>query len=310
MQQVTMLATAEGDWVLPGTADFFAALGDTEPDYDAVSFAVKNLGFVKLQILQQSIVEVELHPRNVAMPALLAAQQQVLSSRLKLYRIKYFDTEWRSEISSSPEHVIARMSELCAPAVVPPSTDRFVVEPQDFAKIFHDEGNWFRPLALKWRISFGEFDSSIISLAVTHHLLSRLIIVGIRPNRSEPTWRFIGDGHKWIGSNYHFGGIGQNVRNMPDRDYGDWVAEYYKSVAMARQPRYDLITAAIRYEDEDGRPVRLRRYERLMLPWKTTSEEVFVTMCSKRVDEREDEASSSRSLAEMSPDAMKLARAS
>jgi hypothetical protein len=305
-----MLATTEGEWVLPGTADFFAALGDAEPDYDAVAFAVKNLGFVKLQILQQSIVEVELHPRNVAMPALLAAQQQVLSSRLKLYRIKYFDTEWRSEISSAPEHVIARMSELCAPTVAAPSTDRFVVEPQDFGKIFHDQENWFRPLALKWRVSFGEFDSSIISLAVTHHLLSRLIIVGIRPNRSEPAWRFIGEGHKWIGSSYHFGGIGQNVRNMPDRDYGDWAAECYKSVAMARQPRYDLITAAIRYEDEDGRPVRLRRYERLMLPWKTTSDEVFVTMCSKRVDASEDEATSSRSLAEISPDAMKLARAS
>jgi hypothetical protein len=309
MQQVTMLATAEGEWVLPGTADFFEALGDAEPDYDAVSFAVKNLGFVKLQILQQSIVEVELHPRNVAMAALLAAQQQVLSSRLKLYRIKYFDNEWRSEISSSPEHVIARMSELCAPAVAPPTTDRFVVEPQDFSKIFHDESNWFRPLALKWRISFGEFDSSIISLAVTHHLLSRLIIVGIRPSRSEPAWRFIGDGHKWIGSNYHFSGIGESVQNMPDRDYGAWAAEYYKSVATARQPRYDLITGVLRYQDEDGRPTRLRRYERLMLPWKTTSDEVFVTMCSKGVDDFADE-SSSRSLADMSPDSMKLVRAS
>jgi hypothetical protein len=309
MQQVTMLATAEGEWVLPGTADFFEALVDAEPDYDAVSFAVKNLGFVKLQILQQSIVEVELHPRNVAMAALLAAQQQVLSSRLKLYRIKYFDNEWRSEISSSPEHVIARMSELCAPAVAPPTTDRFVVEPQDFSKIFHDESNWFRPLALKWRISFGEFDSSIIALAVTHHLLSRLIIVGIRPSRSEPAWRFIGDGHKWIGSNYHFSGIGESVQNMPDRDYGAWAAEYYKSVATARQPRYDLITGVLRYQDEDGRPTRLRRYERLMLPWKTTSDEVFVTMCSKGVDDLADE-SSSRSLADMSPDSMKLVRAS
>jgi hypothetical protein len=240
---------------------------------------------------------------------LLAAQQQVLSSRLKLYRIKYFDNEWRSEISSSPEHVIARMSELCAPAVAPPTTDRFVVEPQDFSKIFHDESNWFRPLALKWRISFGEFDSSIISLAVTHHLLSRLIIVGIRPSRSEPAWRFIGDGHKWIGSNYHFSGIGESVQNMPDRDYGAWAAEYYKSVATARQPRYDLITGVLRYQDEDGRPTRLRRYERLMLPWKTTSDEVFVTMCSKGVDDFEDE-SSSRSLADMSPDSMKLVRAS
>jgi hypothetical protein len=38
----------------------------------AAQFAVKNLGFIKFQILDSSIVEIELHPRNVGLPALLA----------------------------------------------------------------------------------------------------------------------------------------------------------------------------------------------------------------------------------------------
>lgn len=285
VEGVTMLVTGDGDWLVPDTPEFFAALGDQDPDYDSVSFAVKNLGFIKFQIFGQSIAEIELHPHNVELPALLAAQQQVLSSQVKLFRLKYFDTEWRSEITSSAEHIIARLSELCAPQVRPVAADRFVVEPQDFARVFREEDNWLRPLAVKWRMSFGQFDSSVISLAVTHHLLSRLIIVGITPGKGEPSWRFIGEGHKWIGSNYHLRGIGEKVQNMPDKDYGQWATEYYKSVAAARQPRYDLISGMMQYQDEAGKPTKFRRYERLMLPWKTPSAEVFVTMCSKPMDE-------------------------
>jgi hypothetical protein len=64
-----MLATSEGRWVLPGTPEFLAALGDPDPDYDSLSFAVKNLGFVKFEALDRSTVQIELHPRNVELPA-------------------------------------------------------------------------------------------------------------------------------------------------------------------------------------------------------------------------------------------------
>src|SRR5260370_35267442 len=180
-----MLVTADGEWLLPDTPEVFAALGDPDPDYDAVSCAVKNLGFVKFQIFGQSISEIELHPRNVAMPALLAAQQQVLSSQTNLCRIKYFDTEWRSEISSSAEHIIGRLAELCAPEARLPDAGRFVVEPQDFNRIFHEEDHWLRPLAVKWRIAVGLFYARVISLAGKHGMLARPLIAGAPPGPAE-----------------------------------------------------------------------------------------------------------------------------
>ncbi len=280
MQRLTMLVTSDAQWVLPDTPEFFEALGDPDPDYDSIAFAVKNLGFIRYQVLERSIVEVELHPRNVELPALLAVQQEVLRSQVSLFRIKFFDTEWRSEISSSPDHVVSRLSELCAPVFAPPQSDRFHVEAQDLSRVFDDEDNWLRPLAQKWRVSFGQFDPSVISLAVTHRLLPRLMIVGVSPRTPEPIWRFIGDGHKWIGNEFHQRGIGEKMENMPDKEYGAWVTAFYKTVASSGQPRYDLVTGAIQYEDENGRPRRPHRYERLMLPWKTPSNEVFVTMCS------------------------------
>ena len=132
----TMLVTPDGQWVLPETPEFFAALGDPTPDYDSVAFAVKNRGFIKVNTIEHSLIEIELHPRNVELQALLAVQQQLVSAPVKLFRIKSFDTEWRSEISASAEQAVARLSELCAPVFTPPVDERFRVEPQDLEALF------------------------------------------------------------------------------------------------------------------------------------------------------------------------------
>lgn len=282
VKQLTILIAPEGQWVLPDTPEFFAALGDQNPDYDSVAFAVRNLGFIKFQIIQRTIIEIELHPPLVSLQALLVVQQQLLSSPVKLFRIKFLDTEWCSEISSSAEQTISRLSELCAPAFRPPASERFNVEPQGIGALFENEDNPLRPLAQKWRMSFGIFDPTVISLAVTHQLLPRLVIAGLKPRQCDPVWRFIGDGHNWIGNTYKIHGIGQKISDIPDKDYGLWATEFYRSVATSGQPRFDIVTGSVRYEDETGKPLKPVRYERLMLPWKTSSDEIFVTGCTRR----------------------------
>jgi hypothetical protein len=278
VKRLTMLVTSDGQWVLEDSAEFLAALGDPDPDYDAPLFAVKNLGFIKFQILDGSVVEIELHPRNVQLPALLAVQQQLLSSQVRLFRIKYFDTAWRSEIMTSAEPAISRLSELCARDAAPPSTDRFLVEPQDYLKLFQQSENPLLLMVQKWRVSFGHFDPSVIPFAITHQLLSRMVIVGVRPRAAEPVFRFIGDGHaNWLDTAEHLHVIGEKLENLPDKDYGGWASEFYKSVASTGEPRYDYVTAAIRRRPDTF----VTRYERLLLPWKTPSDEVLVTLWSR-----------------------------
>jgi hypothetical protein len=278
--------TPDGQWVIENSAEFLAALGDPDPDYDAALFAVKNLGFIKFQILDGSVVEIELHPRNVQLPTLLAVQQQLLSSRAKLFRIKYLETSsWQSEITASSERAITRLAELCAPAFAPRSTERFLVEPRDYSQLFNDAESPLRPMVQKWRMSFGHFDPSVISFAIKHQLLSRMMIVAVRPRASDAIFRFIGDGFNWTDHTYQLNAIGQRVENQPDKEYGGWVAEFYKSVASTGQPRYDCVTAAIQHPAAAKWRSGVIRYERLLLPWRTPSEEVFVTLSSKMLDE-------------------------
>src|SRR6266446_4363874 len=96
--------------------------------------------------------QADLRSEDLLLPALLAVQQEILRSQVSLFRIKFLDAEWHSEISSSPEHVVSRLSELCAPIFKPPSMDRFVVEAKDLSVLFGDEENVLRPLAQKWRV--------------------------------------------------------------------------------------------------------------------------------------------------------------
>ncbi len=278
MRPLTMLVTSEGEWVFEGSPEFLAALGDQEPDYDSTLFAVKNLGFIKFETVAREIVEIELHPRNVELPALLAVQQQLLSSRFKLFRIRYFEETWHSEITSSVEQAISRLSELCAPTFLPPKSDRFFVEPQDWSSLSNQEESPLRFLFQKWRMSFGYFDSSVIPFAARHQLLSRMIIVGVKPRQPEPVFRFVGEGHRnWLPPHFLAVAIGEKIENQPDKDYGGWVSEFYKHVAVSGQPRYEHVTATIRSSWRG----HFAHYERLLLPWRVGTDETFVTASSR-----------------------------
>jgi hypothetical protein len=275
-----MLVTADGQWVIEDSSEFLAAVGDNDPDYDATAFAIRNLGFIRFQTLGDSALEIELHPCNVQLPALLAVQQQVLTSRVKLFRIKYLATTWKSEITSSAEATVTRLSALCAPAFVPAANQKYVVEPQDYSALLRNEQSRLRLMAQKWRMSFGQFTPSVISFAIEHRLLSRMMIAGITPNRTEPVFRFIGDGFNWLATDYQFYGVGEKIENLPDKEYGAWVSEFYKSVATTGQPRYDHVSAMIHAGEAEARPY-LTRYERLLLPWRTPSSEILVTLSSQ-----------------------------
>jgi hypothetical protein len=190
---------------------------------------------------------------------------------------------WKSEITSSAEGAVARLSALCTPAFVPIASQKYVVEPQDYSSMLNNEQSRLRLLAQKWRMSFGEFSPSVISFAIEHRLLSRMMIAGIKPH-GAPVFRFIGDGFNWLTQDYQFLALGEKIENLPDKEYGAWVAEFYKSVANTGQPRYDHVTALIDTAGAEASPY-LTRYERLLLPWKTPSSEILVSLSSLKLDD-------------------------
>jgi hypothetical protein len=306
LQQLTMLVTADGKWVLPGSEEFLAALGDSNPDYDAVGFAVRNLGFVKLQVLDRLVTEIELHPRNVGLRALLALEKLLDEASTNLFRIKYLENEWHSEISASAKHTLSRLRELCAPVFEPLAASRFHIDPQDPAMLSTAGAgagaNGVAMLEKKWRVSFGRYDSSVLQLAFDHGLLPHLAIVGVNADGTEPVFRYLGEVHaNWMQRNFQLGAIGEKLESIPDKEYGHWVSQFYKSVARSGQPRYDHIVASIK----TGAEPYVTRYERLLLPWKTASSEVLVTAFSRRLSGQPAESAPSRASSSLLSNAAK-----
>lgn len=283
VKQLTMLVTGDGKWVLPNSEEFLAALGDPNPDYDAAGFAVRNLGFVKLQVFDRTVTEIELHPRTVELPALIALEQLLDEVGTNLFRIKYLEDDWHSEISSSAEHTKARLRELCAPVFEPPPAENFSAEAKDYDQLGRNAAQSLRLFTQKWRTAFGHFDSDVISFAVDHCILPRMMIVKIEPGSMDPLFHFIGDGLVAMGKRYPFEGIGRRMQNAPDKEYGAWIAEFYKAVAATGIPRYDIVNARIR--DPAAGASQSIRYERLLLPWKTRSDEVLVSLVSSRISD-------------------------
>ena len=284
MEHLTILASSEGQWVLPGTSEFFAALGDPDPDYDAMSFAVRNLGFVKFEVIRQSIIEIELHPRNIELPALLAVQQQLLSSDLRLFRIKYFDDELAFRDLLRRPRRRSRACPSCAGRISCPrrtsgfSSSRRISECCSRTRTTRSAGSRrngaFRSgistrTSSRWRCAASCCRGSRL-LASSR---DRRIRYGALSATGMAGWE-----RKTFTKL-----IGERVANIPDKDYGEWASACYRSVAEFGRPRYDLVSTSVQYLNAPGKPWRPVRYERLVLPWKTPSEEIFVTLCSRRI---------------------------
>ena len=108
----------------------------------------------------------------------------------------------------------------------------------------------------------GHFDPSVISFAIKHQMLSRMMIFGVKPRQVDPIFRFIGGGFMFLKNDYPLVGLGEKVGNQPDKEYGEWVSEFYKNVAGSGQPRYDRVTAAIQIASKKPK-LLTARYERL-----------------------------------------------
>jgi hypothetical protein len=111
---LTLIVTSAGRWTFSASSDFHSALGDCDPDYDSLGFAVRNLGFIKFTVLDRTLIQIELHPRNVGWSALRATQRQLLVSTARVFQINYLDREWTTETWSSAADAVTRLTQLCS----------------------------------------------------------------------------------------------------------------------------------------------------------------------------------------------------
>jgi hypothetical protein len=280
--QSAVLVTSDGRRVLPEGDEFFLTLGRLAPGSEAGGFAVRNLGFIKFQALADGVTAIELHPPSVDHRALMAAERRVTEATGARFRIVFLDAGRQSEPALSVAETIDRLRALRTPPAQPIQTERFHVEPQDYARLLREVDHPLRLMSDKWRDSFGEFDSTVLPFAADHKFLPRMLIAEFPKRGDDPVFGFIGGDFPWLDSEYRRRAIGEKLETLPDRQYGAWVAGFYKSVALCGEPRFDRVTALV-HTGEDQGSTYAARYERLLLPWRTATGETVVSLLARRL---------------------------
>lgn len=269
----------EGSWLSTGSLEAERAIGYEDPDFDATLFAVKNQGFVQVSFDTPASVRIRLHPTTIARGALVSLLQRFSTFGTAAITVSHLTDHWIAEAFDTPAAAYDRITELCKNILAPPPTnEKYVVDEQDLAPIFRDYDHPLKPLLQKWRISFHRFSDSVFPFTMQHGLYSRLMIVGLKKDASDPIIRFIGDGFAVMyGEDFPFRAVGERIISLPDKEYAAWANEFYKEVATTAKPRYDIVDAIIPHASRGPRV----RYERLLLPWDTPSGEILVTLSSR-----------------------------
>jgi len=277
MQNETFLVSPDGRWLPAGSQEFLREIGDLDPDYDAAMFAVKNLGFIKVEIIADLVVSITVHPRNVDLNSLIAVNHVLSKSKASAFCIRFLTSRWEREILPSAERAFERLHDLYSLAHLEDhrSSDRFSATRMDHDRVLSNREHRLRPILQKWRMAFGAFDDTVLPFMARHGFLRRTVVVGVQPDDADPIFRYVGDAFDWLGDrDFPYRAIGEKVANQPDREYGQWVAEDYRQTALRKLPQLDRVNAPLR--GREGRTI----YDRLLLPWTTRSSEILVTVSS------------------------------
>jgi hypothetical protein len=271
--------TQKGEWLRESDPRLAAEIGFADAKIDAIGFAVRNMGFVRVAFGDPGSLTIAFHPRNAEASAVNSLVKRVEAMTVKQIELRFLtEDKWLGEIFASGPEAMRRVRMLCGVDAGVKPRDRWHLTTVTPAELSKDDNDALRLIHQKWRISFGTFSESFFSFAMRHKLLDRFILLGANQPGDDLVFRYIGeDFGTFYSEEFRFNAIGKSAQHQPDKDYGEWVTSAYKAVALSGTPRLDYIDAYL--------PGSLRgpwiRYERLLLPWRLPQGGRLVSVASR-----------------------------
>jgi len=274
----------KGEWFRDNDPRLAEAVGFADPALDAIGYALRNMGFIKVTFREAGTVCIVLHPRNTEAAAVGSVTKRIETIDVGRFEIRYLGEEgWVSETHAGALAAATRLRKLCGIDAGARPRERWHLTTVTPAALAETGSEVLRLMHQKWRVSFGIFGESVFAFAMRHGLLGRLILAEAKRPGDDLIWRYIGDDFgTFFSEEFRFNAIGNSVREQPDRDYGQWVHAAYHSVVLTGAPRVDYIDA---YLPGSARGPWIR-YERLLLPWRLPTGETLVSVSSRIKSDR------------------------
>jgi hypothetical protein len=253
-----LLVDDEGESWPAGSPEFLKKLGDDNPNFDAVDFAVRNLGYIALRRHADS-VRIICRPDHVSPVSLVGLLYVLVDLRPRRVALTLFSDTWHDEIVASVDEAIARIE-----AAALTSRTGLSKESLDFSMIDRSRRMRFDALLGAWKQCGGSIASLPTALFEQADVTDRSLTVKLIPDGRMSIVES-GPGFSLYGSSWHEKAVGRMLDDQPDQRYAAWIQDDYLRAIASFAPQFDYIDATVAIA-----PNRRRRlvYERLVLPWR------------------------------------------
>jgi hypothetical protein len=262
-----------GETWAAGSADLRQRLGFGRSEFDLVGYAVRTLGFALVRQRGRSI-HLSLHPALVT-PATLGTLFYLLAEAMpERLLLSYLQRTWQHEVLRSAHEAMLRLEDLvyATPTWRPRST--YVVQRHPLTPRKHSALQSLGPLLAIWHVTGGLWTDRLRDLLTTLNLLERAVVLHNPTGGDRLVFDYRGASFSFYPPSWNRLAIGRDLEDQPDRDYGLRTAHSYRGALGDGQPRFEAVDAVIRAPGQD---TRRSRYDRLILPWRTSDNERFLT---------------------------------
>jgi hypothetical protein len=264
-------------------------LGDPDPDYDIVSYAVRNLGFVDV-LVDSAATIVRIRELAVTAAALFGASE--LISRVALGPVTMITgtQQWTERHFDSAASAIAWLEERNTAEVLTTGFSDIAVVAEDLGRLSNRRLNAIEQsddrLALmfkKWRIASGKFSYDAMQFMVNFGLLDRATLAHAAEGGAF-VWQHVGQNlnlYERDDRTWHLSLVGRPVSQQHDRNYGAFIQSSFHQAITRNEPRLDHVDAVIRNRAGSHRS----RYNRLVLPWQADDGTSVISTLSYKTDQ-------------------------
>ena len=258
--------------------DLARRLGYRDPDFDAPAYAVRNLGFIHVRLHEEG-VRVSLRSGRYSLLTLTAALYALIDRRPRRIVLAVFGGEdWSYEMFTNLGSFAERAEDLAGGEPIA-GRPRWLAAEKKLDALDRPAFRQARLVVEFWKSNRGRFSKELYDVLRATELLERAVLVRKLPRSTRLVYQHFGGGIKMMRPCETFSMIGRDAHDVPDREYGTWVADHYGEALQRRRLRLDGMRAVV----STSQSATLRvRYDRLLVPWRSGADQYVLGLSMRR----------------------------
>jgi hypothetical protein len=241
-------------------------------DFNLSDYAIRNLGFAWFKP-ETNGARLKLRADLFTTACFERVVCLVLEQRIERLVIEHEAEGEPIEVLHNTNDIIARLDFLRGTTPGEPPRAGYIIERLDLGRLRHGKRRRLEEAFLAWERCHGRLPADFeplrrIGAFQGHHLLVSL------KGQDQAIIRTWASNINCYSASESARLVGRDLSDQPDSSFGEWAARPYYEIARVATARLDLVEAVIR--PPGGRPL-VSRYERLLLPWRATSGEFWIS---------------------------------